>query len=1125
MKTIFFFSLFALIAYAQVEQGSITGSVTDPSGASIVGARVTAKHTQTRVETGTSTNSSGFYTIPYLPAGKYEIFVEANGFKRARFENINLTVGLAATVNAVLEVGAVTSEVTVSSTAVQLEQQNASLGQVVSSSQMVELPLLGRNPYSLISLAPGVLPKGGAGSGPIVNGGRSNTSEILLDGAETRNSTTNDINYTPPLEAVHEFKVITNSFSAEYGRSGGGVLTAATRSGTNQLHGSLYEFVRNDILNANSWTNNRNGLGKSPFRRNEFGAAAGGPVWLPKVYDGRNRSFFFLNWEKVPQRSPDDIVRTVPTALERMGDFSQTVDGRGSLIQVYDPLTTMPDPSRPGRYTRQAFPSNRIPANRLDPIALKVMQYFPLPNRTGRVDNFVLNNTRRDDSWKFFMRFDQALGSRHRLFFSHGRTDSDRTSPGVNIAFPDEGVNGERGTIGNRAKSAVLSDTVMFRPNLVGEFRGSVSRNVIKTQPRSAGFDFTQLGLPASIRETARQLIFPRFDVSDVTSLGPDRASYFTDAEHSLEGQGHVTWMQGAHTIKFGADETFQAFNVTRGERVSGQYAFTRAFTQGPDPLTASSLSGFGVATFLLGAPTGGSFSLDPSLAASQKYYAAYAQDDWKIARTVTVNLGMRWEYQTPWSDRFNQLGFFDTEAIDPLTKRKGVLAFTGRDGNSHYQSDPDKNNFAPRLGLAWQATGKTVIRAGGGIFFSPGSGGIGAGASDLGSGFLATTPVFLGQAPDAPNTPPVGASLANPFVTGFLYPPTTGVGVSVTTAFREWVTPYSYQWNLNIQRSLSQDTVIEIACVGTRGLRLWTNRSRTAVDASLLSLGAALDEQVNNPYFGIITSGSLSAARVRRSQLLQPYNHYTGVTRFRDPVGDSIYHGMTLRVEKRMSRGLTFQAAYTVSKSIDDVPERFSGRSGIVDPNNLARSRSVADYDRPQFLVANYIWDLPFGPGRKWLHGGVLAHVIGGWQISGITTLGKGLPLVVSGANSSRLPGVGGSAADRLRSPLLPEGQQTIERWFDTGAFAEAQPYTIGNDSRTQPNLRGPGIRTFDLGLHRNQRIREGINLQFRAEFFNAFNTTQFSEPNTTVSSPVFGQITSAGSPRNIQLGLRLAF
>ncbi|MBI1895554.1 MAG: TonB-dependent receptor [Acidobacteria bacterium] len=1088
------------------------------------GAKVTATNTATRVRSQTRSNESGLYRIPYLPAGEYEIAVEKDGFTRAVAGPIRLNVGLTATIDVTLTTGTVQQEITVTSSAVLLEQQSSALGNVIGSRQMTELPLLGRNPYSLVLLAPGVMPKGGGGAGPIINGGRSNTSEILLDGAETRNSTTNDIAYTPPLETVQEFKVLTNSFSSEFGRSGGGVLTVATRSGTNELHGSFYEFLRNDKLNANSWSNNRVGLPRSAFRRNEFGIAAGGPVFLPRLYDGRNRSFFFVNWEKVPQRSPDNILATVPAVRERAGDFSNTVNNRGQLIVIYDPTTTAPDPARPGQFRRDPFPNNLIPANRVNPISRRVLELYPLPNRDSLVQNFVLNNTRKNDTDKLFLRFDQAAGDRHRLFLTTGKQENTQFTEGVNVAFPGEGVNGQQGLIGSDSLSAVLADTITFRPNLIGQLRASTTRRVIHTQPRSVGYDFTQLGLSSSLKDRAKTLLFPRFAPADVAPLGPDRASFFNDTEQNIDFQGHMTWIQGAHSVKVGGNYTFQTFNIFRPERPSGVYDFSRAFTQGPNPASSSALAGHGVATFLLGAPTGGSFSDDPSLAASQRYYSWYIQDDWKALRNLTLNLGLRWEYQTPWNDRFDQLGYFDPDAIDPLTKQKGVLRFTGRDGNPRFQTDPDRNNFSPRVGLAWQFERNTVFRAGYGLFYYPGSGGVGAGASDLGSGFLAQTPVFLGPPPAAPNTPPSGASLANPFAAGFFTAPFTGVGGGIGTAFREWVTPFNHHWNANFQRTITKDLLVEVAYVGSRGQRIWVNRARNAVDTRHLDLREGLDELVPNPYFRVITSGALSVAKVRRSQLLQPFNHYTGITRFRDPVGDSVYHAVTVRVDKQLGNGLTMQAAFTAGKQLDNVQERFGGRSSFIDPNNLSRSRSIGEFDRPRYLVVNYIYELPFGPGKSWLSHGLAGHVLGRWQISGITTLGAGLPMVITGPNNTRLPGVSATAL-RLKDPVLSDGERTLERWFDTTAFAPAPTYSLGNDSRTQPRLRIPGMKTFDIMIGRTQPIKERANLQFRAEFFNAFNTPQFGAPNGSVTATNFGAITSASDARVIQLGLRLAF
>ncbi len=563
--------------------------------------------------------------------------------------------------------------------------------------------------------------------------------------------------------------------------------------------------------------------------------------------------------------------------------------------------------------------------------------------------------------------------------------------------------------------------------------------------------------------------------------------------------------------------------NLARPQNPSGLYNFDRTFTQGPNPLTASNSAGYGLATLLLGAPTGGSFGLSPQIALSNKSYDAYLQDDWKIRRNFTLNLGVRWDYQTPWTERYDRLGFFDPSAKDPLTGRLGVLRFVGKDGAPRYQTDPQKTNFAPRLGLEWQFAKDTVFRSAYGLFYFPGSGRIGASPNGLGEGFITSTPVYLGQPPAAPNTPPLGASLADPFVTGLQIPPTTLVGSNLTTALRDWLTSFSQQWNASLQRTVFRKVLVEAAYVGNRGERLWSTRSFNAVRDSYLSLGSQLDDLVANPFYGIVTQGTLSAATVRRSQLLRPYPQYLKLTRFNDTVGDSIYHSLTLRTNFRRIHGVTLQGAYTISKAIDNAPEGFAGRSSIANPNNLRASRSLSDWDRPQFVVLTYIYELPLGKGKKWIGGRFTGAVLGNWQVSGISTFGKGMPIVITGPSNTRLPDVNATPM-QLKSPILQSGQD-LNNWFDKTAFTTAPAYSLGNDSRTEPNLRAPGINTFDLAMSRSQPIREKMRLKFRAEMFNAFNKPQFDAPNSGVTGVNFGKINSATGARVVQFALRLSY
>jgi hypothetical protein len=1106
----------------QVEQGTVTGIVIDASNAAVVDAKVTLTNVDTQVAAVTTTNQQGHYNFPFTAPGHYQVTAEKEGFSAGRVTNITITVGQTATINVSLATGSVKQEISVSANAVQLDEQTSSLGNVVSAQQITQLPLSGRNPYSLLTLAPGVTPNGNSGTGPIISGGRSNTSGVLFDGQETRNTSTNDIAYTPPLETVGEFKVITNNYSAEFGRSGGGILTAAGRSGTNDLHGSFYEFFRNNVLNANGWTNNRNGLKINPVRHNEFGFAVGGPVYIPKVYSGKNRTFFFFNYERIPDRSPDNITATVPTALQRTGDFSQTFTSTGALIKIYDPLTTAPNPAVAGSYVRTQFPNNQIPLSRINPISANLLQYYPLPNLPGITNNYAVSATRANTATKYYARVDENVGNNNRLFFRYGTTLNPANTPGyTGVAFPGEGTNCNEGKANSSPWVAAISDTVTFRPNVVGEFRVSYTRQINTCNPRSAGFDLTTLGLPAYIKNASTDALFPEFDITDFTTLGPLRASHYTDAENVPEAQAHLTWLRGSHTIKGGFDYLFLAFNIFRPDYPSGDFGFTRAYTQGPDPSVAGTTAGYGLATLLLGAPTGGQFTVGPSLASSQKSYNVYLQDDWKILRNLTLNLGVRWEYQTPFNERYNHLAYFDPNSTDPITGLKGVLNFTTPD--HRYQSNPNQTNIAPRVGLAWTFMKDTVLRAGYGLFYLPGSGGIGASPGDLGSGSEASTPVFLGQAPAAPNTPPLGASLANPFVSGLLTYPNTLIGNGIGAVFPNWATPLNQQWNFNIQRTIFSDLLIEASYLGSRGEHIWSNYNIDAVNPAYLSLGTQLNALVPNPFYGKITSGSLSTATVRQSALLSPYPQYTSINNIRGSIGDSSYHGAALRVDKRFGHGLLLQSSYTFSKLIDNLPERFSGRSSLIDPYNLATSRSVSDLNRTHVFVTNFVYELPIGTGHHWVGNGVAGKIVGNWQVSGIWTAESGQPVVITGPNNTQLPGISAYTV-RLHNPNLTSGQ-SINQWFDTTAFAAAPLYSLGTDSRTQPNLNNPALFNIDVGFSRYQPITERIKLQFRAEMFNSTNKVNLSAPQGSVTAANFGQITAAGAGRTVQLGLRLTY
>ncbi len=1114
----------SLSCLAQAERGGISGAVTDATGAIMSKARVTATNLATGAVARVETTDDGYYKIPYLPAGKYSMVVESAGFSPHKVSDVPVLVGQITTIDAVLKPGSVHEEVTVTADALAVERVSSSLGYVVSSTQVIELPT-GRSPYSMLTLSPGVIATGNAGTGPIVNGGRSNTSAILFDGQDTRNNSTLDNAYTPPQEAVAEVRFITNSFSAEYGRSAGGVVVAAGRSGSNRFHGSAYDYLRNDKLNANSWANNRNNVARGRQRRNEYGFTLSGPVLLPRLYDGANKTFFFFNWEQANDHGVSTPTAQVPTALQRNGDFSQTSTSSGALIRVYDPLTTVADSAQRSGFSRQPFPGNLVPVSRFSPIMQKVLAYYPAPTlpvsptlQVNWSQNFP--NIVKTDRW--FTRVDQNLSDRNKIFFRFGHQSTPRTSPYTNIAFPGEGTNGG-GNQSSVAHTAALSDTHMFRANLIGEFRASYSRSVTTLTPLSVGFDITTLGLPQYLKSASTDALFPRFNIGDFTAIGPDRASHNLDAETTPEFQAHFTWLKGSHAVKTGYDLLLCAFNTFRPDYPSGLFGFGRNFTQGPDPATATANAGYGLASALLGVPDSGQFTVGPSLALLQPSNNWYLQDDWKLRPNLTINLGLRFEYQTPFKERYNQLAYFDPAAVEPVTGRTGLLTMTSP--TRRYPSNPNYN-WAPRVGLAWTIRPQTVFRAGYGVFFAPGSGGVGSSPGDLGSGSSVSTNVFFGQPPAAPNTPVAGASLANPFVTGLRPYPNSLVGGGISAIWPEWPTPTNHMWNANVQRTFGSNLLIEGAYIGTRGMHIWNNFNRNATDPQFLSLGSQLNNLVPNPFFGKIAIGTMSTATVRQGILLVPYPQYAGsVNQIRASVGDSIYHGFTLRAERSFSKGLMFQVSFTGAKLIDNVNERFLGGANFINPYNMRLSRAVSAADINRRLVTNWVWEMPFGRGKRFLSHGIGGMILGNWQVSGILSAQTGSPIAISAACT--FPGVSGLGcyADRTKNPILPSNDQSMDRWFDTTAFSSPAPYSFGSGSRTEPNLRNPGAFSFDSVLSRWQPIKERLRLQYRAEFYNMLNHPNLGAPATGITSATFGVITAKNGNRTMVMALRLEF
>lgn len=1144
------FLALAPFAFGQGERATITGTVTDSTKSIVPDATITLRNVATNVVTHTTTNTAGLYFITSIPPGTYELTVEKNGFRTSKVDNIPLTTGLAATQDVVLTVGTVQQAVEVSATAVQLEAQSTDLNAVLTTRAVADLPILGRDPLSFAAVVPGVIPTQGQQSsnnpgviGRIttaqVGGGLAQQNGILIDGAESRGATESGQAYSIPIEAIAEFKLETSSFNAQYGRVAGGVAILSTKSGTNTLHGAMWDFLRNDHLNANSWTNDRNGIKKTLFQRNNYGANVGGPVVIPKVYNGKNKTFFFFDYEAIRQGSPQQYLDTVPTAAQRAGDFSQTYDRTGKLDVIYDPMTTRPDPNNPGQFIRDPFPGNVIPATRINAISANVVKYYPLPNFPGQgpqqINNELTTGKSITNADNYLVRMDHYFSESERIFGRVGYVPYTNFSSIKNLAFEEQTINSDPDT------TALIGLTSAFSPSLLGEFRLSYTRLQVNNHPESQGFNPSTLGFGPGFTNYVGYDQFPAIGVqtynagsglvvtgasgTDFSGLGGPTRTLTPQDTWQLQYQFNL--IRKRHNIKFGTDLQLIRMMAYNSQYAAGQFNFDRTYTQGPNPLSTTLNGGNGLASLLLGVPVGGTITITTPLYLYQKYYSLFVQDDYRLTDKLTLNMGLRWEYQTPFAEKFGNIGYFDFNAIEPTTGLKGEFKEIKPGG---YAENPQYWNFSPRLGIAWQLAPKTVMRVAGGIFYATFLG-VNNAATDFGTGGFVTNLLYLGAANPLPNTPPVGGSWNNPFAGGVTTPShnTDYVGTAVRADLQNRKKPYLSDYTLSIQREITPTLLAEVAYVGSKMTHLFWNRQNDENNPLELSLGNQLNNLVPNPFYGQITSGALSTPTLPLKQLLRPYPQYQDVLIYRDPYGDMRYNSGTAHVVKQYSQGLMLQLAYTFSRTIANTAQ---SNTWVVGPSNGLYApnynKSLEANDVPQRLVLSYVYDFPVGHGKKYLSHGILATALGGWEMSGISVFQSGRPILITAPDNTGIYDFGytNGRANRTCSGVLSSGQ-TDNHWFNTSCFSAAPAFTIPNDSLSEPHLRGPRRINTDFSLIKNTRFLERYNMQFRAEFYNIFNTPALTNPVSDVTSAQFGQVTSsfAGTERNIQFALRFVF
>jgi hypothetical protein len=1129
---------------AQVNTASLTGIVTDPQGAGVPNATVTVKNKATRIESTANTDDSGYYTFASLPVGAYSLQVEQQGFKKAVQENFNLEVGQKARIDLALEVGAVSESVVVATSPALLTSQEATTGGVIENRMVANLPLSGRNWDDLIALVPGVQADryteegGGTANGRTgganVHGVRSLQNNYVLDGVDNNSISENVQELTtqvarPSVDSIQEFKVSTNPYSAENGRSPGALISVTTKSGGNEFHGTLYEFHRNRVFDANNFFNNRAGQPKPKNIQNQFGGNFSGPITLPRfgeggpsTWSGKDSLFFFFNYEGTRISKGVTRLGNVPKANERIGNFSAPGYAR-IFDRVGDCRAKVPGAFNPDG----SFINNTIPAQCLDPLALTILGLTPLPNTTGsgalgNVANFIRNPGITDDTDSFTGRVDWQANAQNSVFVRYTNSDRFRYIPGIFGGIIDGTGSSANGRLTMKAQSASIGWTRTLSPTMINEFRlGWGRNNSVATQDpfglntlAELGFKGVQDsaiysgGIPGIIisarggtQQPGGQSGFDRLGSPDFLPKS-QRTNQFqwTDA---------LTLTHGVHSIKMGVDLRGPMRNIYLDvPGLRGSFNFDGNRTSNPNPPAGAAATGIGMADFLLGYPSGAQLTNLAVVDQGLKMGSGFVQDDWKVTQKLTLNLGVRYDYATWPYERGDRMTNFDPNTGVKFTPANSPV------GRSLVK--PDRNNFGPRVGLAYQFNDKTVIRTGYGRFFMLFER---AGSEDQ---LSLNLPWLVNNVVSAANANSTANNMR--LVTGFnlsLNPSAANVlAVRLRAVNPEAVNPLVDQWNLGIQRLLPGDMVATLDYVGTKGTHLSTLRS------------------LNQPLLN--ANGTIMTIQGTTTPIL-PYP-LLGPIEYRDNGGNSSYHGGEATLEKRFSRGLSFRAAYTFSKSIDGSQEHLAaGGTGSFTQNNrdLHERRGPSDFDVRHRFVGSYIYELPFGKGRKYLNGGPLAEILGGWRISGLANVRTGRPFTArAGNNDSTLAGprsVGISAwADCLRDGNLPSSERTIDRWFDATAFATPTALNptsnrtearLGNCGRN--TLRGPGITNFDFSLARSfAYFGEGRDLELRWEVFNMFNTPQFGLPERNINSGAVGRITSlAGDPRVMQLALKFNF
>jgi hypothetical protein len=1091
------------LAHAQVAGGALVGQARDESGR-VLPAAILELRERTGTPTRTAvTGEDGTFVLAGLPPGEYQLTVTLQGFRRMDRRGIRLATGETIRLDLELVIGGVQETVIITADAPLLRGETGSLGQVVTQEKIQGLPLNGRNFIALAALAPGVaLPPGS--SLPRINGGRPRTNEYLFDGISVLQPEPGQVAFFPVVDAIQEFKIESNSPPAEFGRFNGGVVNLTTKSGTNDVRGRVFEFVRHEALNARNFFAPS---GEKPrFRRHQFGGVIGGPVV-------RNRTFFFADFQGQRQDVARTVISTVPTMLQRQGIFTEPIGGL--LPAIHDPATTT---AANGLATRSPFPGNSIPAARIDPVARALLARYPLPTSAGTASNFRRVADEAVDQNQFDLRLDHRFASARDQVFGRISRFTERFGP---VAPLPDGSGTTSGTLGpqrTNAWSVASSYQRTFSGSLLNELRiGDTRRGVTRRAVQLPNGPAADLGLPGIPTAARFPATLPAFLISGYQQLGSPANTATDFATSVTEIANTLTWVSGKHTLKAGADLRWSRLNVVQPPSPTGSFQFTSLFTDLPGvPGTGAPL-----ASFLLGQVQTFSIDLQQDEIRNRAHVEEYfVQDDWRLSDRLTLNAGVRYTLNFPSFEEHDQSAVFN------LATRK--LEYLGRDGNPSSARKLQKLNFGPRLGAAGRLSDRMVLRSGYGLVW----------IEQAGITTPFTTPVFpflqtVSQR-TLDNVTPAFVLANGPSIAPIPLAAGAGLGQGVFSVDRDLGSGYVQQWNASLQRELSANVSVEVAYVGSTITRVGipdTNLNQLSVDQ--LSLGPRLLERVPNPYFGVIPrASSLGDATITIGQLLKPYPEYTTVSLYRNNVGTTLYHGFETRVEQRLSRGVSYLVSYTRSKLMDDASSVFDAsiltgpvaNYPVADSFDRRRERDYSTGDIPHVLVGSIVADLPAGSGRRFSPRGVAGAIVNDWTVTGVLTLQSGVPIAITQAtNFNAFAGFGTQRPNLVSDPELEARERSVARWFETSAFATAPQFTIGSSSRNP--VRGPSYRNLDLALIRRIRPGRPKSLELRVEVFNVTNTPPLGPPNGVHGSAAFGTITSAGDPRVVQLAVKVLF